>query len=188
MPFTRALEFLHKVHTRALPAYPPAPPPTCLPAHTPACLLPLTPPLTARQAYEPHVFWWEMLEIGRKLFLVAVAVAFGPGSVMQLVWGILVTVTFLCLRFEAQPYRSSAADHLAFSVDVLLVMVSRAMVSRAIVSSSRAIVITTLPHTYHGYAYYGSAYHGSTYHGSAYHGPAYYGSAYHCRSSSSSSS
>eukprot|EP00964_Phaeocystis_antarctica_P101338 scaffold66831_cov69-Phaeocystis_antarctica.AAC.2 len=44
---------------------------------------------------------------------------------MQLVWGILVTVTFLCLRFEAQPYRSSAADHLAFSVDVFLVMVPR---------------------------------------------------------------
>ena len=128
VPFTRALEFLHKVHTPALPAYPPAPPPTCLPAHTPACLLPLIPPLTAHQAYEPHVFWWEMLEMGRKLFLVAVAVAFGPGSVMQLVWGILVTVTFLCLRFEAQPYRSSAADHLAFSVDVLLVMVSRAIV------------------------------------------------------------
>ena len=42
---------------------------------------------------------------------------------MQLVWGILVSVTFLCLRFEAQPYRSSAADHVAFSVDVLLVMV-----------------------------------------------------------------
>ena len=75
------------------------------------------------KAYEPHIFWWEMLEMGRKFFLVAVAVRFGPGSVMQLVWGILVTVTFLCLRFEAQPYRSSAADHLAFSVDVFLVMV-----------------------------------------------------------------
>ena len=98
-------------------------------ACTPASLL----PLTAHQAYEPHIFWWELLEIGRKFFLVAVAVTFGPGTVMQLVWGILVTVTFLCLRFEAQPYRSSAADHLAFSVDVFLVMVSRAIVSRAIV-------------------------------------------------------
>ena len=57
------------------------------------------------------------------MLLVAAAVAFEPGSVMQLVWGILVSVTFLCLRFEAQPYRSSAADHVAFSVDVLLVMV-----------------------------------------------------------------
>ena len=52
---------------------------------------------------------------------------------MQLVWGILVSVTFLCLRFEAQPYRSSAADHVAFSVDVLLVMVRGAIVRGAIV-------------------------------------------------------
>ena len=32
VPFTRALEFLHKVHTPALPALPACPP--CLPAHT----------------------------------------------------------------------------------------------------------------------------------------------------------
>ena len=119
VPFTRALEFLHKVHTPALPALP------CLPTRPHACLPVCLPPLPVHQAYEPHVFWWELLEIGRKFALVAVAVTFGPGSVMQLVWGILVTVTFLCLRFEAQPYRSSAADHLAFSVDVFLVMVPR---------------------------------------------------------------
>ena len=67
---------------------------------------------------------------------------------MQLVWGILVSVTFLCLRFEAQPYRSSAADHVAFSVDVLLVMVRRAIVRGAIVRRAivgTAIVIATSP-------------------------------------------
>ena len=102
------------------------------------------------KAYEPHVFWWELVETARKFCLVAVAVWFGPGSVMQLVWGLLVAVTFLCLRFEATPYRSEACDHLAFSADLLLVLLFVLFLVFKIQILVEVLHAST-PHAAHGY-------------------------------------
>ena len=72
------------------------------------------------KAYEPHVFWWELMEFGRKWCLTALAVLFYPGSVMQLAFAIIVSVTFLALHMEAQPFMLESNDHVAFSIDLFL--------------------------------------------------------------------
>ena len=72
------------------------------------------------KAYEPHVFWWELMEFLRKWCLTALAVLFAPGSVMQLAFAIIVSVTFLALHMEAQPFLLDSNDHVAFSIDLFL--------------------------------------------------------------------
>ena len=72
------------------------------------------------KAYEPHVFWWELMEFGRKFMLTGVAVFLRPGSVMQLAFALIVSVTFLALHMEAAPFRLESSDHVAFSIDLFL--------------------------------------------------------------------
>ena len=63
--------------------------------------------------YEPRYFWWEILEVVKKLVLVGFAAILMPGSVMQLVIAMMVSLLLLLLNAVAAPYRSDVHDFIA---------------------------------------------------------------------------
>ena len=52
--------------------------------------------------YEPGYFWWELVEAWKKLFLVGFAVLISPGSIVQLVAGMLVAHVYHSALLRAQ--------------------------------------------------------------------------------------
>ncbi len=63
--------------------------------------------------YEPRYFWWEVLEILKKLMLVGFMAVVVPGSVYQLVIAMMISLALLLLTAVAAPYRSDVHDFLA---------------------------------------------------------------------------
>ena len=62
--------------------------------------------------YEPHLFWWELVEMVRRLVLVGLMVLM-QGTMLQLVVGTTLALIFLVLQVQAQPYASMEDDLLA---------------------------------------------------------------------------
>ena len=52
--------------------------------------------------YEPWAYWWELLEMGRRLFLVGVMVLFNRGTLMQLAAGTLFSAAFLVVQMQVR--------------------------------------------------------------------------------------
>ena len=65
------------------------------------------------QEYEPHFFFWELIEQQKKLLLVGFAVFVTPGSMGQLVFGLIVALVFFWLSVECRPYVHPSDDSLA---------------------------------------------------------------------------
>ena len=65
--------------------------------------------------YEPHMFWWELVEMGRKLILVGfmIIVPAYLSSMLQLILGTLVSAIFLFVQLIASPYENQSDDYLA---------------------------------------------------------------------------
>jgi hypothetical protein len=63
--------------------------------------------------YEPHWYWWECLEMVRRLVLVGVMVLVSRGSVSQLVIATAVCAVYLLLQMQVAPFESLADDFLA---------------------------------------------------------------------------
>ena len=63
--------------------------------------------------FEPRYFWWEILEVVKKLMLIGVFGVFYPGTVYQLVVAMMFSLGFLMLTAVAQPYRSDVHDFIA---------------------------------------------------------------------------
>jgi len=62
--------------------------------------------------YETSLFWWELVEMLRRLVLVGVMVL-AQGSMMQLIVGSLLAASFLLFQVQAAPYVEMADDFLA---------------------------------------------------------------------------
>ena len=62
------------------------------------------------QMYEPGCWWWEMVEIARKLLLIAILGYFRPGSVEQLWTGVLIALSSILLLTYFLPYRDPRVD------------------------------------------------------------------------------
>ena len=62
--------------------------------------------------YEVSLFWWELVEMLRRLVLVGMMVL-AQGSMMQLVVGSLLAAAFLLFQVQAAPYLEMADDFLA---------------------------------------------------------------------------
>lgn len=73
------------------------------------------------QEYEPRFFWWELLEMLRKLVLVGIMVLF-QGNMMQIVVGCFLSVMFLLFQVQANPFIQMADDFLATSTSFGLVI------------------------------------------------------------------
>ena len=56
--------------------------------------------------FEPHMFWWELMEMLRRLVLVGLMVLY-PRKILKLVLGTLVSAAFLLFQVQASPYAVS---------------------------------------------------------------------------------
>ena len=73
--------------------------------------------------YEPGVFYWELVEMFRRLLLVGIMVLVLRGQLTQLVISTVFCLMYLLIQMQAQPYRDSADDYLAnacsFSMSII---------------------------------------------------------------------
>ena len=65
-------------------------------------------------AYEGHCFWWEAVEIIRKVVMVGLLIFFQPGSIEQLCLGLGLCVLFIAWYHHLKPYESDWDDRLQF--------------------------------------------------------------------------
>jgi len=64
--------------------------------------------------YLPLIYWWELMEMGRRVLLVGLLlVVVTPGSVLQSVIAQLTNTTFLFLQMRANPYKTLTDNWLA---------------------------------------------------------------------------
>jgi hypothetical protein len=74
-------------------------------------------------AFRPSCYFWELLDILRKLVLVGVMVVCVPGSLFQIWVAALLSLLFLAAHFRSWPYKL-AADNILKAVVEVLVLVS----------------------------------------------------------------
>ena len=63
--------------------------------------------------YKPQRYYWEVIEILRKLFLIGFSTLVYPGTYIQLLFAISISVVALGLHLAASPYRSTSDNLLA---------------------------------------------------------------------------
>ena len=68
--------------------------------------------------YKPDVWWWEMVEITRKLLLIAILGYFRAGSVEQLWTGVLISLISILLLTNFSPYRDERVDAVSWASQV----------------------------------------------------------------------
>ena len=75
--------------------------------------------------YEPSYFFWEVVELTKKLLLVGVASMEGmkPGSLTQLYTALIVSIFFLLLQMGARPYKRPDDDFMATATCASLVLI-----------------------------------------------------------------
>ncbi|KAL3912703.1 MAG: hypothetical protein SGPRY_008246, partial [Prymnesium sp.] len=71
--------------------------------------------------YQPHLFWWELVEMLRRIVLVGLMVLY-QDTMMQLIVGSLLSAMFLLLQVQASPYKEANDNLLAASVSFCLVV------------------------------------------------------------------
>jgi hypothetical protein len=64
-------------------------------------------------AYEPVFWYWEVVELGRKLMVTSVVVFFLDGTVTQIVLTMLISMAYLALQAQFRPYNEDTDDNLA---------------------------------------------------------------------------
>ena len=76
------------------------------------------------EEYSVEYWFWELVEMARRLVLVGFLVPVSPGSLQQLACGVMVAVLYLLFQLQARPYRRLADNYIAmmasFSLVVLL--------------------------------------------------------------------
>merc|ERR1719469_1106574 len=73
--------------------------------------------------YEPAFFWWELVEQLKKFLLVGFAVFVTPvGSIVQLVYGLIVGLVFLVSTFDIRPYLRASDNSVAGFFSFTLVL------------------------------------------------------------------
>ena len=63
--------------------------------------------------YEPRVYWWECLEVLRRVFFTALLAAIEPGSKLQLALAVFVSVLYLSAFLQYRPFVQEADDIVA---------------------------------------------------------------------------
>ena len=75
--------------------------------------------------FEPHFYWWELVEMLRRLVLVGLFVLIERGSVTQLIYATVYCLVHLLVQLQAAPYKSLGNNFLAsvsnFALTVLFV-------------------------------------------------------------------
>ena len=74
------------------------------------------------EEYEPWAFWWELVEMTRRLVLVGLMMNVSRGTVMQLVIGNVFCTVYLCIQMQVSPFIDLGDDFLANSCSFALVI------------------------------------------------------------------
>jgi len=72
--------------------------------------------------YEPHLHWWELVEMLRRFLLVGIFVTVRQGSIEQLTYGAITALLFLALQVKAAPYRNASDDLMAAACSLCLAL------------------------------------------------------------------
>jgi hypothetical protein len=70
--------------------------------------------------YRNECYYWEALEMFRKIMLTGLLIFFSPGSIFQLVLGLLVSAAFLVLSVRIQPFTSRFNNRFKVATDVAI--------------------------------------------------------------------
>ena len=74
--------------------------------------------------YEPHVYFWELIDSSKKLVLVGfLSLDPLPGTTMQLIIAFVFSICYLMLQMQAAPFRRHEDDFLAMATSFSLVFV-----------------------------------------------------------------
>ena len=73
--------------------------------------------------YESDFFWWELMEMARRVVLVGIMVLVWRGSITQLVLATVLNQIFLLLQMQSGPFRDTSDDYLANASSFSLVIV-----------------------------------------------------------------
>ena len=72
--------------------------------------------------FKPEFFWWEIAEMTRRFLLVGLAVILQPGSVFQIIFGTMISFTYMFLQRSCSPYSDPDDDFIASTSSFLLVL------------------------------------------------------------------
>ena len=70
--------------------------------------------------YKQELYFWETIECGRKLLLMGFAAFFQPGTLMQLMAVISLTVLYIATISKFEPYLNNSDNLLAINGQVML--------------------------------------------------------------------
>ena len=93
----------------------------------------------AMAGYEVHYYYFEVLEMVRKLALIGISVAFEPGSLVQSVYGLMVSFLSAMVFAGLSPYVDPAEDRLAMLCQMLVFIV---LISAIVLRSDPSEVAT----------------------------------------------
>lgn len=62
--------------------------------------------------YEPKYYWFEMLEMARKITLLCVAMFISPGTMKQICFCLLVAIMYMVIHVKLQPFEEDMDDNL----------------------------------------------------------------------------
>ena len=63
--------------------------------------------------YEPRVYWWEFLEVVRRIFFTALLAAVEPGSKLQLALAVFISLLYLSAFLQFRPFVQAEDDVVA---------------------------------------------------------------------------
>jgi hypothetical protein len=73
--------------------------------------------------YDVAFFYWESVESIRKCVLMGFSSLFKPGTIMQLVMVMVITVLYICVITRTQPYKRDADDIIAVFTNIMVFVV-----------------------------------------------------------------
>jgi hypothetical protein len=79
--------------------------------------------------YEPEYYWWELVEMTRKLLLTGGILFLAPGSVAQLACALVIAAYFMAAHIKCQPYADDDDDNLQVPLYALISMISSSLLS-----------------------------------------------------------
>ena len=63
--------------------------------------------LCCTPADEPRFYYWEVVETVRKLVVIGFAIFWGPGTMLQLLFGTCASLMFFAVQMHARPLRNA---------------------------------------------------------------------------------
>ena len=78
------------------------------------------------QDYLPHYYYWEIVEMLKKMMLTGGLVLIAPGSSAQILCAVLISLLYLLMVLKVDPYEDRSSDHLTqlTTLNILLTLIA----------------------------------------------------------------